>query len=674
MLYAQQQSAAELRKETEFNKVELEKKLSDLRRDGPPEAKPYSFLLLDSMRDTLSTQQSRASAIEAATIAATDALNRAKATYDQRQADRRRAKEAAETHKDQAKVGELAAQLKATETEVNVAQQSVSLRQAELANAKLAGEAHGIRLTLLRETLAWMEKDAIFADSDLQSALLDIEKQETELKQDLHSAELSLQYLDQQWTATRRELDAAPQVLAALREEERASRLARDCQAQRIALTQKQLERLGWVRQAWRRRFDVASGRIEQSDMIAWSVESKKHLEQLELDRRLEELQIGETRKELADLEKRLQPAKDQDPDLVHWIEKEQRLYEQRIEVESANLIKLETHGKLHERLLDEISQKTDHPSLAKWFWTAWRVVTTVWNYELTSFDDRSVTAGKVCIGIVLMFGGVFLSRRATKIISRLLLPHVGLHSGAAVAIESLAFYALVVTSALTALHVINVPLTVFTFLGGAVAIGVGFGSQNILNNFISGVILLIERPIRVGDMIEVGSLCGTVERIGMRSTRVRTGTNLEIIVPNGSFLEGNVVNWTLSDSTIRCSVQVGLAYGSPTRDVARWLKRSADEHGLVLKKPEPFVWFADFGDSSLIFELHFWIGIRTLADRRRIESDLRFIIDQHFREAGIIIAYPQRELHIGTSNPLEVRMLPQVSNDSIDADSKSAA
>ena len=383
--------------------------------------------------------------------------------------------------------------------------------------------------------------------------------------------------------------------------------------------------------------------------MLDWRKESEKFSEQLDLERRLEELQIGEGRKELADLEKRLQQAKDQDPDLARWIEKEIGLYQQLIKTHGTNLVRLETHSKLHARLLDEIDYKTARHSLADWLSAAWHGIGTAWNYELTSFDDQSVTVGKVCTGILLLFCGVFLSRRVTSVFSRRVLPRVGIHDGAAVAVESLAFYALVVTTALMALHMINVPLTVFTFMGGAVAIGVGFGSQNILNNFISGVILLIERPIRVGDMIEVGSLSGTVERIGTRSTRIRTGDEPEIIIPNSSFLEGNVVNWTLSDSTIRCSVRVGIAYGSPTRDAARWLKRAAEEHGLVLKKPEPFVWFADFADSSLNFELHFWIGIRTLADRRRIESDLRFIIDQYFREAGIVIAFTQREVHLDT-------------------------
>ncbi len=213
-----------------------------------------------------------------------------------------------------------------------------------------------------------------------------------------------------------------------------------------------------------------------------------------------------------------------------------------------------------------------------------------------------------------------------------------------------------------------SVPVSVFTFMGGAVAIGIGFGSQKILNNFISGVILLVEQPIRVGDLIEVGTLMGTVLTIGTRSTRIRTGTNSQIIVPNSSFLESNVVNWSLANSTVRCCIRVGVAYGSPCREAARWLKRAADEHGQVLDKPEPYVWFADFADNALNFELYFWIDIHNLGDRRRVESDLRFIIDQYFREAGITIAFPQRDVHLDITKPLEVSLLPQATASAMDA------
>jgi small-conductance mechanosensitive channel len=234
----------------------------------------------------------------------------------------------------------------------------------------------------------------------------------------------------------------------------------------------------------------------------------------------------------------------------------------------------------------------------------------------------------------------------------------LGMHESGAAALKSLTFYVFVIVFGLAALRFINIPITVFTFLGGAIAIGIGFGSQNILNNFISGLILLAERPIKVGDLIEIDELYGNVEHIGARSTRIRTGMNLEIIVPNSRFLENNVVNLTLADDRLRTCVKVGVEYGSPTRDVTTLLKRAAEEHGRVLNKPEPFVWFVDFGDNSLNFELHFWVIVRNLTDRMRVESDVRYRIDNLFRDAGIVIAFPQRDVHIDTSRPLQIEMV----------------
>jgi small-conductance mechanosensitive channel len=261
---------------------------------------------------------------------------------------------------------------------------------------------------------------------------------------------------------------------------------------------------------------------------------------------------------------------------------------------------------------------------------------------------------------------GVIASRYASRAIGVRLLPRLGIQAGIAAALESMSFYTMVLLATLLALRLVNVPLTIFTFVGGAVAIGVGFGSQNLVNNFISGLILFAERPIRVGDMIEIEDLLGTVEHIGARSTRIRTGTNFEIIVPNSTLLQQNVVNWTLSDKQLRCCIPVGVAYGSPTREVARWLRKAAEEHGLVLQRPEPFVWFVGFGDNALEFELHYWIQIRQLSEKRRIESDVRFIIDQYFRDAGLVIAFPQRELHISNVQPLQVQIMERTQREEL--------
>jgi small-conductance mechanosensitive channel len=193
--------------------------------------------------------------------------------------------------------------------------------------------------------------------------------------------------------------------------------------------------------------------------------------------------------------------------------------------------------------------------------------------------------------------------------------------------------------------------------LGGAIAIGVGFGSQNVINNFISGLILLAERPVRVGDLVEIDGLQGSIEQIGARSTRLKTGANLEIIVPNSKFLENSVTNWTLSDTRIRTSVAVGVDYGSPTREVARLLQQAAEANPNVLRQPEPLVLFQGFGDNTLNFEVLFWISTRTTTHRLRVESDIRFAIDDVLRAANITIAFPQRDVHLDTSRPLEIRL-----------------
>ncbi len=205
-------------------------------------------------------------------------------------------------------------------------------------------------------------------------------------------------------------------------------------------------------------------------------------------------------------------------------------------------------------------------------------------------------------------------------------------------------------------LQLVGVPMTVFTFFGGAIAIGIGFGSQNVMNNFISGLILLIERPIRVGDVIQINSFSGKVSEIGARSTRITTGSNLEVIIPNSTILQDSVVNWTLSDDIVSSKITVGVAYGSPAKEVARLLRQAADGNEEILKSPPPGVSFTDFATDAMQFELSFWVQM-SQADRGKVESDLRFTIDELFGDRGIVIAYPQRDVHLNMMRPMEIRL-----------------
>lgn len=277
--------------------------------------------------------------------------------------------------------------------------------------------------------------------------------------------------------------------------------------------------------------------------------------------------------------------------------------------------------------------------------------------FEFFTFNDAPITLGQLAAAVLLMLLGVRISRFLSSRISKRVSGHFGVGPGEAEAVKMLLFYALVVLCTLVALHVVHVPLTIFTLFGGAIAIGVGFGSQNLINNFISGLILLFERPVRVGDLIQVDAVQGSVIKIGPRSTRLRTADNLEIIIPNSQLLEKAVSNSTLGDSRARFSISVGVAYGSDVRQVEDLLYRACTEVEGVLGVPEPLVSFADFGDSALQFKLFYFVDLAGRA-RIEIESELRFAIERLFREAKIEVPFPQRAVSISSQNPLAIQVV----------------
>ena len=194
------------------------------------------------------------------------------------------------------------------------------------------------------------------------------------------------------------------------------------------------------------------------------------------------------------------------------------------------------------------------------------------------------------------------------------------------------------------ALGMIGFSLDRVTILLGALGVGLGFGFQNVVNNFVSGVILLFERPIRVGDRIELDGLVGDVTRIGMRASRVRTLDGIDLIVPNSDFVSVRIANWTLADEERRVILPVVVAYGPRPQRVLELLERVARAHPEVLASPEPEMLFRGFGESSLDFELRVWTDGRLVS---RVQSDLAVAICEVFEQAGIEIPFPQRDLHL---------------------------
>jgi len=278
------------------------------------------------------------------------------------------------------------------------------------------------------------------------------------------------------------------------------------------------------------------------------------------------------------------------------------------------------------------------------------------WHFPLIRTDSGiEVTVSQVTLSATVAVIGLVLAWYLQRLLGRSL-RKTSLDPNVAQTIQRISFYAILILLFVTVLGMLNIPVTALAFVSGAVAIGVGFGAQNIINNLISGWILMSERPVRIGDFVEIDDSRGTVEVIGNRSTRIKRIDGVHLLVPNSQMLERTVVNWTLVDRKFRATVRVGVAYGSPVRTVEKILYQVAREHDEVLAEPAPVVIFEDFGDSALIFDVYFWCEARAERELRMIRSDIRFRIDELCREHGVTIAFPQRDVHLYAQTPIEIR------------------
>ncbi|MGA8391772.1 MAG: mechanosensitive ion channel domain-containing protein [Burkholderiaceae bacterium] len=324
-------------------------------------------------------------------------------------------------------------------------------------------------------------------------------------------------------------------------------------------------------------------------------------------------------------------------------------------------------------RWLDEIGgavQELPWRERAALFWSqATNLARTVWGFELFAVEDtvelqgqkvtisRGVSVGRSVGAVLLFIFGYLIAAWLARRLERTLISRFGVGAAQARTVRRWALTVVAFLLLILTLNLAKIPLTVFAFLGGALAIGVGFGTQTIIKNFISGLILLMERQVRVGDIVDIDGTTGTVAEVNLRSSTIKGFDGIAAIVPNSTLLEGKVTNWTMSDPKVRRIVRVGVAYGSPTDEVARRMMECAQRHGLVMKQPEPQVLFEDFADNNLVFALYFWIDVLAGTSGPMVMSDLRFMIEKSFAEGGISMAFPQRDVHLDTTRPLQVEV-----------------
>lgn len=283
-----------------------------------------------------------------------------------------------------------------------------------------------------------------------------------------------------------------------------------------------------------------------------------------------------------------------------------------------------------------------------------WEIIREVLTYPLIKMGEGSLTLQSLVIlcvlfAVVLLLEKILRERVIMRIFEKTDFPE-SLEYG----LSRIMGYVFIVIGWYMAMQFVGIDLSSLALIAGGISVGVGFGLQNIINNFVSGIIIFAERPIAIGDRVEVSGIAGRVVKISLRSTTVITNDNITMIVPNADFISQTVTNWSHGDPKVRIRVPIGVAYGSDIELLEKVLLEIADENSKALKDPKPSVLFESFGDNSLNFELALWTASMTTRPQRFI-SALNFAIEKKLRENNIEIPFPQRDLHI-RSGSVEIK------------------
>lgn len=281
-----------------------------------------------------------------------------------------------------------------------------------------------------------------------------------------------------------------------------------------------------------------------------------------------------------------------------------------------------------------------------------------VLSFELFHLGSSPITLLTIFKFVLLAALVIVAESALRRIVLHRVLTRTHLDEAMRFAVARITGYAFLTLGLYLALTFVGIDLSSLAVLAGAVGVGLGFGLQNIVNNFISGIIILAERPIAIGDRVEVNGVAGQVTRISLRSTVVVTNDNISVIVPNSSFISETVVNWSHGDPKVRINVPVGIAYGSDVEKFRRAMMEVALAQPEVLDEPAPNVFFIGFGESSLDFEVAVWTA-EMLRNPKRFRSELNYAIERALRQNGIEIPFPQRDLHIRSGTLPIVQQTP---------------
>lgn len=627
---------------------------------GLPEPPPYSVFLADQSWDAVYSLELAVEGLQSQRELLTLRFEQAREALATAEERLRQASERLEAAKDPAQVDRERRLHGLAVLHAQAA--SVLLEVAQLSRKRVEEELDGTkaRLAFEQRRLDAVSAHVVFSEADLAQIRSRSDKERLRLEEKLEETFNERQRQSQAVQDAERRLDLLRRKQAGKASTEETPALSRAKAGVELAqarmdnllteadLLQQSMNVVAGERQLWESRFVIAHtsepGKAREAYTRVMPLFDNFHASRNYLRQ-----QGGIVSGQISELENRVRhspaPQRATLQDLL-------RAFHERQEAYTRALHRMDEAARFMERWRTEFKQQQRElplfDRLEEWLARSGSVMKDAWMYELFSAEDtidvdgktmtgyRSVTVGKGLTALAIFLIGYVVCVYVAQAIGRLAATKFGMAQDVANLMRQWSQALLVTFLIVLSFTWVKIPLTIFAFLGGAFAIGVGFGAQTLLKNVISGILVLIERPLRVGDLIEVDNIRGRVTSIGLRSSTVRDVKGTETLIPNSSFLEKYLTNWNYSSRVGRFSLRLGVPYGIAAQQVSDLLSALALQHPQVMKQPPPQVLLDEFGSQARVFTMNYWLEIAPEIDPNGIASELRFAIEQKFSEGGL--------------------------------------
>jgi small-conductance mechanosensitive channel len=657
----QQEAVEQQIKDLQMRKSELESQLKWPAVGEDPAT--YNFAELDRLKDELAAEEARLNLFGDKLAATKAGVEKARVARDEAEVKRRQAQEERDSAKGKPNHAELNVAADQARLNALLATDAHVLRKRELDRDTLVQQVQTLVVQALKEKVARMSPVVVMTEADYQRQLDEVKTKEDTANQWLRTAQTRLQKVNLQLGEAQEQLEAAAGDRAIATEKLEGERRAREKLTDEIDCLTQRLQRLAQLRLAWNWRYRISRAKADDPDhelygqLKSLQKETKGILSGLAEDLRMEILRMRDLRSSLTATTKKLEAAENGPPELLAALRRQEDQLDLTLRIHERNLVMIETSRRVHEKLLSEIGLSVETLTPTNLALGAWHRAEQIWNFEIALVNDQAIRIKDVVGALLLISGGWILARFLSSLFANRLLKRFRMSRDATTAIRSLVFYVLLAIFVLHALRTVGIPLTAFTILGGALAIGVGFGSQALINNFIGGLIMLAERPVRLGERITFGNFDGIVEDVGFRCTKLRTQSDHLVTIPNSTLVNESIENIDRR-RTIRRVMNIQITYNMTRELVATAVQAIRDIleekeireriHPIVgFEELPPTVYFTDFNTESLNIQVTYWFApVDARAYLEHCER-VNLRIMEEFDRLGVEFAFPSKTAYV---------------------------